>query len=91
MNDMKKMMRMVRDWYFTARAQSMEKMHSAKERRLRTEVCRDVQVREYRGNIYVAYKDVPMLRVDRLDVPSTAALEEMRATVMNYRSDEPSR
>ena len=76
---MKNVIKKVVEWFKENQQRDEESKKATHEKELRTEAYENIQVKEFRGRICLSYKGMPFIDVERLKVPTTAALEEMRS------------
>jgi len=49
-----------------------------------------IQVREFKGEIYLSYRDVPLLRISELAPDTPQVLTRVRDTYVEYMTNSPS-
>lgn len=81
---MKKIISTIQEWWQRMGAEHHRKQVMKREKELRREALRRIQVREFEGLLYFCYNDIPLIEVDNFCMSAEYLLQSVRDKYVDY-------
>ena len=81
---MKKIISTIQEWWQRMGAEHHRKQVIKREKELRREALRRIQVREYEGLLYFCYNDIPLIEVENFCMSAEYLLQSVRDKYVDY-------
>lgn len=81
---MKKIISTIQEWWKRMGAEHHRKQVMKREKELRREALRRIQVREYEGLLYFCYNDIPLLNKEDFCLDVEVILDSVRCRYVDY-------
>lgn len=81
---MKKIISTIQEWWQRMGAEHHRKQVMKREKELRREALRRIQVREYEGLLYFCYNDIPLIEVENFCMSAEYLLQSVRDKYVDY-------
>lgn len=81
---MKKIISTIQEWWQRMGAEHHRKQVMKREKELRREALRRIQVREYEGLLYFCYNDIPLIEVENFCMSAECLLQSVRDKYVDY-------
>ena len=81
---MKEIVSTIQEWWQRMDAEHHRKQVMKREKELRREALRRIQVREYEGLLYFCYNDIPLIEVENFCMSAEYLLQSVRDKYVDY-------
>lgn len=81
---MKKIISTIQEWWQRMGAEHHRKQVMKREKELRREALRRIQVREFEGLLYFCYNDIPLIEVENFCMSAEYLLQSVRDKYVDY-------
>lgn len=81
---MKKIISTIQEWWQRMGAEHHRKQVIKREKELRREALRRIQVREYEGLLYFCYNDIPLIEIENFCMSAEYLLQSVRDKYVDY-------
>lgn len=81
---MKEIISTIQEWWKRMGAEHQSKQVMKREKELRREALRRIQVREFEGLLYFCYNDIPLIEVENFCMSAEYLLQNVRAKYVEY-------
>ena len=81
---MKRIISTIQEWWQRMGAEHHRKQVIKREKELRREALRRIQVREYEGLLYFCYNDIPLIEVENFCMSAEYLLQSVRDKYVDY-------
>lgn len=81
---MKEIISTILEWWKRMNAEHHRKQVMKREKELRREALRRIQVREYEGLLYFCYNDIPLIEVENFCMSAEYLLQSVRDKYVDY-------
>lgn len=81
---MKRIISTIQEWWQRMGAEHHRKQVMKREKELRREALRRIQVREFEGLLYFCYNDIPLIEVENFCMSAEYLLQSVRDKYVDY-------
>ena len=81
---MKEIISTIQEWWKRMREEHHRKQVMKREKELRLEALRRIQVREFEGLLYFCYNDIPLIEVENFCMSAEYLLQSVRDKYVDY-------
>lgn len=81
---MKRIISTIQEWWKRMGAEHHLKQVMKREKELRREALRRIQVREFEGLLYFCYNDIPLIEVENFCINAEYLLQSVRDKYVDY-------
>lgn len=81
---MKEIISTIQEWWKRMDVKHHRKQVMKREKELRREALRRIQVREYEGLLYFCYNDIPLIEVENFCMSAEYLLQSVRDKYVDY-------
>ena len=81
---MKRIISTIQEWWKRMGAEHHRKRVMKREKELRREALRRIQVREFEGLLYFCYNDIPLIEVENFCMSAEYLLQSVRDKYVDY-------
>lgn len=76
----------IKEWFEHVSSQAKVKKILKRKKLMENECCRNFQIMEFEGKIYICYENIPVVRIEDLKKSPTEILEQSREDFVKFQN-----